>query len=482
MFVNMMTLIDYDERFEPRPYLAESYEISPDGLTITFHIRRDVFWHDGEQTDAHDVAFTWEVVTDPSTAFPNAGYWEHYVRGPEGVEVVDDFTVRIRLARPHADFLDPFRQTAIAPEHLLGDVPRDSLRQHPFGTQCPVGNGPFVFYEHRSNDRWVFDANPGFPAALGGRPFVDRYVFRVVPDQTTLLSELLTERVDVYIAPAFDQAQTILDDPSLELRRYTSRQYNFVGWNSRRPQFADVRVRRALTMGTDRESIVRAVLRGYGTVAHTGVPPFHWAFDPSAVEPVPYDPAGARALLDEAGWHDRDGDGVRESADGTRLSFGIKYNQNVTRQQIAEIMQSQLAEIGAEVRPQMVEIATLLDQIQTPTLRDFDGVVMGWSADFKLDDMDLFHSERIDGPFAWSGTRNPQMDRLMETISLTVDREEARELWREYQTVLVEEQPYTFFYFPDRLEGVNRRVRNVVMDTRGDWVNVKDWYLDPASR
>jgi peptide/nickel transport system substrate-binding protein len=390
--------------------------------------------------------------------------------------------VRIRLARPHADFLDPFRQTAIAPEHLLRDVPRERLREHPFGTQCPVGNGPFVFSEHRANDRWVFDANPGFPAALGGRPFVDRYVFRVVPDQTTLLSELLTERVDVYIAPAFDQAQSILDDPTLELRRYTSRQYNFVGWNSRRPQFADPRVRRALTMGTDRENIVRAVLRGYGTVAHTGVPPFHWAFDPSAVEIIPYDPDGARALLDEAGWRDRDGDGVRESADGTRLSFSIKYNQNLTRQQIAEIMQSQLAEIGAEVRPQMVEIATLLDQIQTPTLRDFDGVVMGWSADFKLDDMDLFHSERIDGLFAFSGTRNHEMDRLMEAISLTVDREEARELWREYQRVLVEEQPYTFFYFPDRLEGVNRRVRNVVMDARGDWVNIKDWYLDPATR
>jgi peptide/nickel transport system substrate-binding protein len=304
----------------------------------------------------------------------------------------------------------------------------------------------------------------------------------VVPDQTTLLSELLTERVDVYIAPAFDQAQAILDHPNLELRRYTSRQYNFVGWNSRRPQFADARVRRALTMGTDRESIVRAVLRGYGTVAHTGVPPFHWAFDPSAVEPIPYDPDGARALLDEAGWRDRDGDGVRESADGTRLSFTIKYNQNQTRQQIAEIMQSQLAEIGVEVRPQMVEIGALLDQINTPTLRDFDGVVMGWSADFKLDDMDLFHSERGDGPFAWAGTRNPEMDRLMEAISLTVDREAATALWRDYQAALIEEQPYTFFYFPDRLEGVNRRVRNVVMDARGDWVNIKDWYLDPASR
>ncbi len=480
-FVNLMTLIDYDEQWNPRPYLAESWEVAEDGRSITFHIRRDVFWHDGEQTDAHDVAFTWDVVTDPLTAFPNAAFWDHYVKGPEGVEVIDDFTVRVRL-EPHADFLDPFRSTAILPEHLLGDVPRDQLRQHPYGTQCPVGNGPFVFAEHLPQQRWVFEANPGFPEPLGGRPFLDRYVYRVIPEQTTLLTELLTGSIDVYIAPSADQAQSILDNPSLELLTYPFRNYTFVGWNARRPQLADARVRRALTMGTDRESIVQAILRGYGEVAHTSVPPFHWAFDTEALETLQYDPAGARALLDEAGWRDRDGDGVRESADGTPLSITIKYNPNLQRQQVAEIMQSQLAAIGVEAQPQVVEWATLLTQINDPARRDFDGVVMGWVAEFKLDDTDLLHSARIDQPYAWSGTKNPEIDRLLEQISRTPDREEAMAVWREYQEALIEEQPYTFFYFQSRLDGVNRRVRDVVMDVRGEWVNVKDWNLDPASR
>jgi len=212
------------------------------------------------------------------------------------------------------------------------------------------------------------------------------------------------------------------------------------------------------------------------------VPPFHWAFDRDAIDPLEYDPAAARALLDAAGWRDRDGDGVRESADGTRLSISIKYNQNQQRQQVAEIMQSQLAEIGIEARPQVVEWTTLIQQISTPELRDFDGVVMAWSQEFKLDDTDLFHSQRIDQPYAWSGTRNPEIDRLLERLSVTIDREEAKALWIEYQNMLIQEQPYTFFYFPDRLDGVNERVRNVVMDARGDWVNIKDWYLDPASR
>ena len=107
-FVNLMTLLDYDSDMKPRPYLAESWDIAPGGTSITFHLRRDVRWHDGEQTDAHDVVFTYETVTNPLTAFPNAASWKYYVKGPEGVEILDDFTVRMHL-EPHTDFLDPFR-------------------------------------------------------------------------------------------------------------------------------------------------------------------------------------------------------------------------------------------------------------------------------------------------------------------------------------------------------------------------------------
>ncbi len=481
-FVNLMTLIRYDEDAQPSPYLAESWDMADDNTSVTFHLRRDVRWHDGEQTDAYDVAFTYITVTNPLTAFPNAAFWDHFVKGPEGVEVIDDFTVRLRM-EPHAEFLDPFRTLAILPEHLLGDVPPDELKQHPYGNQCPVGNGPFVFASHSAQDRWVFEANHDFPEALGGRPYLDRYMYRIIPEQTTLLTELLTENIDVYIAPAPDQAQQILDNDNLELRRYPFRQYVFVGWNARRPQLSDPRVRRAITMGTDRATIVQAILQGYGTVANAGVPPFHWAFDEHAAQSMGYDPEGAKALLEEAGWTDRDGDGIRENAAGEDLAFSVKYNNGSRqRQDVAEIMQSQLAKVGMAVQPQVVEWATLLQQINTPELRDFDGVVMGWVVEFKIDEMDLFHSDRIDQPYAWSGTNNPEIDHLLEELSTTIDRDEAIALWARYQEVLIEEQPYTFFYFPDRLDGVNRRLKGVEMDARGEWHSVRDWYIDPSAR
>jgi peptide/nickel transport system substrate-binding protein len=477
-FVNLMTLIRYDQSYQPAPYLAESWEISPDSTALTFHLRRDVLWHDGVRTDAHDVAFTWEAVTDPVTGYPNISDLEFYDGGPGSAEVLDDFTVRFHM-RPHPEFIEIFRSLGILPAHLLGDVPHDQLRVHPYGQVCPVGNGPFVFESHRPQDRWVFTANPVFPEELGGRPFVDRYVFRVITEQTTLLTELLTENIDVYMGPAAEQAQLILDDPKLDLEVYESRQYNFVVWNSRHPQFADKRVRRALTMGTNREEMIAAVVQGYGSVANTGVPPHFWAYDPSVITPIPYDPTGARALLDEAGWKDRDGDGVRESADGTRMEFTIKYNPNKMRQQVAEIMQAQLAQIGVEAHPRVVEWTTLVDEMDS---RDFDAMIMGWVTDFHIDDTSLFHSDRIDEPNAASGTHRPDIDRLLDKLAITADRDAARPLWTEYQRLIVDEQPYTYLYFPKRLTGVNKRVKGVIMDARGDWQNIKDWYLDPASR
>ena len=482
-FVNLMTLVQYDENLNPMPYLAESWEVSNDKTEITFHIRDDVYWHDGELTDAYDVAFTFKRAINPETAFPNATFWTYYDRGPAGVEVVDSFTVRFRM-RPHADFIDPWRAVAIMPEHLLGDVPEQMLSQHPYGTVCPVGNGPFMFVEHRQDASWTFQANPAFPAALGGRPYLDRYIHRSITEQTTLLTELLTERLDVYLAPTPDQAQAILDSDAVDLLSYPSRQFTFIGWNSRRPQLADKRVRQALTIGTNRQEIVDALLQGYGRVANGSVPPFHWAHDPSvAREAMAYDQDAARALLDAAGWVDRDGDGVRENTRGDRLSISIKYNDgNGIRQGIAEIMQAQLAEIGVEVAPTVVEWLTLLSQINDPTRRDFDGMVMGWVGEFKLDDTDLFHSGRLSGPYAWAGTRRPDIDNFLDELPLVIDRDEAKPLWAQYQELLVDEQPFTFFYFPDRLDGVSKRLRGVEMDSRGEWLNIKDWWVPADQR
>jgi peptide/nickel transport system substrate-binding protein len=257
-----------------------------------------------------------------------------------------------------------------------------------------------------------------------------------------------------------------------------------VAWNARRPQLADARVRRAITHATDREGFVENYMHGYASVANSSVPEVHWAYRADRPVALPYDPERARSLLEEAGWTDRDGDGVRENGDGLPLSLTIKYNTgNETRQTIAELMQTQLREVGIAARAEGLEYTTMLGQFYVdPSNRDYEGAILGWTVEFRLDDSDKFPSERRNTPAGFSGTDNPRLDGLLEALDTTLDRATARRLWGEYQDVLIEEQPYTFFYVNHRMNGVNPRLNGVEMDARGELLSLRRWWIDPAER
>jgi peptide/nickel transport system substrate-binding protein len=352
-----MTTVAYDDSIRIVPYLAESWDtvrVAGDSLELTFRIRQDVRWHDGTPTTAADVLFTFQRAIEPATAFPNISAFDLYSRR---AELVDPHTFKVRL-RPHAEFLDIWAQTAIMPEHILGPTTPAELIQHAFRYE-PVGNGPFKFVRRVPSQEWVFEANAEFPAALGGRPYLDRIVYRVIPEATTLLTELLTGRVDFYLAPLPDMVDQIRSTPGVELRNWKFRQYEYIAWNTRLPMFSDPRVRRALTMAIDRQEMVDALRRGYGEVGHSVVTPAHWAYDPSDSETlIPHDPEGARRLLAEAGWTPGP-DSILRDARGNRFTFSLMTNaENNTRRDITEIVQAQLRPLGIAVEPRLIEFVT----------------------------------------------------------------------------------------------------------------------------
>ena len=477
-FVLFTPLITYDEKFEPVPRLARSWEVNADTTELTFHLRNDLYWHDGVKTTAYDVKWSYDMVRHPETGFPNTAFWTHY----GDAEAVDSFTFRVKM-EPHADYMDPWRAFMPAPKHVLEGTAPAELRNHPFATARPVGNGPFRFVSRQPGQNWTFAANERFPAELGGRPYADRLVYRVIPEPTTLLTELLTGRIDYYIAPPAEQAEQIESSPNARILSFRDRAFVIIGWNERRALFKDVRVRRALTMALDRPSIVQAVRRGYADVANSTVPGFYWQHDPQAGADLKYDPEAAKRLLAEAGWTDRDGDGTIENAQGQPFRFTLYTNQgNRERQDITEIVQAQLAQVGIQAQPQIQEWGALLDRLQTPETRDFDAVVVGWVTEFRIDDSDLFSCDKLDEPFQWVGYCDPQTERYLDTLPKIADRDAARPLWQQYQRKIAHDQPYTFLFFQQRLEGVHERLRNVRPDARGDWVGVSKWYLRPDMR
>ena len=480
MFVNLMTLVRYDEKLEPMAYLARSWDVSEDESELTFHLRDDIYWHDGHLTTAYDVAFTYLTAVDPRSGFPNPAFFQNYLPGEGGVEVVDSFTVRFRL-RPHAEYMDPWRTVAIMPRHLLGDVPPEALARHPYGEVCPVGNGPFRFVSRSPGDRWVFAANPSFPPGLGGGPFLDRYVYRVIPEQTTLLAELLTGGVDVHVAMFPNHARRAEAEPGLRVLSFPYRSVLFAGWNSRVGKLSDPRLRRALTLGVNRRQIMEGIHGEQAVLVNSGIPPVHWAFDPTLGDSFPYDPGRARDLLEAAGWTDRDGDGIREDPEGAPLRIELIMNQNQERQEVAEIMRVQLREVGVDLGPRVVEFGTLMGRITSPQ-RDFEGVLVSWEAEFRLDERDLFHSEAVDGLWAFSGTMDPVLDRHLDTLQLVVDRASAIPVWHAYQNRIMDVHPNTYLYSSYRRNGVRDRLRDVVMDARGEWASIREWWIAPEDR
>ena len=477
MFVNLMPLVRHDADLQYQPYLAESWEFSEDRAELTFRLRDDVYWHDGTPTTAADVAFTFERLINPEVDFPNASMWGRY---ETSAEVVDDRTVRFRM-EPHLSALDPWRAVGIMPAHLLGDVPPEELVSHPFGSQCPVGNGPFVFQERVPGERWSFAANPAFPEDLGPAK-ADRLVTRIVPDQNTLMADLQSGGIDIYIQPLVEQIRAAEAADDLEVVSGPSRSLAMIAWNTRRETLSDRRVRQAMALAVDRAQMLDVLRGGLGRRANGMVPPGGRGYDAMIEERLAFDPEGARALLSEAGWEDRDGDGVRENASGTPLAITLSFNSdNTERQRIVQIVQAQLTEVGVRVDLDSGEWGALVSRVFAPS-RDFDGATLSWNSEFFVDDTDLFHSERADGNLAFAGLHTPELDRILRAIPAADDLDELDRLYGEYQEVLLEEQPFLFLYYGDRVAAVNNRVQGVSMDVRGEWATATDWWIRADQR
>ncbi len=459
-------LVTYDVDLRPAPALAESWVLTDSA--VTFRLRDDLTWHDGTPVTARDVAFTFERAKDPDAASPLAAA---YLANVAGVEILGEHEIVFRFAAPHSEPLEDFFWPP-APAHLLEGVPAADLLRAPFN-RSPVGNGPYRFVRWDVNQQLVFEANPDYPPGLGGPPEIARVVYRIIPDQTTMLAELLSGGIQVDGPLAPSDAARVGRAENLRLLSFPWRQFAYVGWNTRRPQFADPAVRRALAMAIDRESLVRTVLEGHGTRASGPIPPWH-RYAPN-LSPLPHDPERSRALLEAAGWRDIDGDGIRERG-GTRLSFELLANQrNPIYGDIAQIIQADLRAVGVEVFPRLLEWQTVLSMHRG---REFDAVLTNWVLDnFRVDPRPLFHGSQV--AIANSANRssysNPIADSLMNLGSRTTDDDAAREIWAEFSRVIQADQPVTFLFWQDELAGVSRDLADVVMDARGELVTLPRW-------
>lgn len=465
----------------PVPALVERWDttrVAGDSLDVTLLLRAGVRWSDGRELTADDVAFTFRRIKDPRFGVPVAGDFRHY---GERVETPDARTVRLRV-RAHPGFLAPLVQLVPVPRHLLEGVEPDRLRHHPYGSEGLVGSGPFRFVRRRAGQEWTFEADPGHPAALGGRPRLDRLVLRVVQEPTTRLTELRTGGIDVMLAPSPAQAEQLGPETRTRAVSGPGSQILSVHWNTRRPVFRDPRVRRALSMAIERDGIVAAVYRGHARVGAGTARPADWHFHPG--DGIRPDPEAARRLLEAAGWVDPDGDGVRRNGAGDPLEFALNFPSALPdHAQIATILQARLAAVGARVRLQPLEMNSWVESVAgTPDrtgrrVRTFDASLHGFYFWGPVDDGPTLHSRSENEMFGATGFRNARADALLDSLATGMDRERMRPLWREFQGIVRDEAPQTVLAYPDRLVGVRDRVQGVEVDMRGDFATAARWWV-----
>ncbi len=462
-------LIRYGEDLTPQPGLAERWELSDTG--VTFFLRDDIDWHDGRPVTAEDVKFTFDLAKNPETASLLGSAFLSLV---EKATVRDSTTIHFTFLAPHAQALDGFWWPPV-PSHVLGDATAATLARHPFSRE-PVGSGPFRFVSWEAGQAVTLSAVESYPEELGGRPMLDRVVFRIIPEPTTMLTELVNGAADAIAYTLLpEQAGQIPGQAGLELEHFPSREFYYVAWNQQRPMFRDARVRRALTMSLNRPEIIEALLQGYGVPAQGFIPP--WSPLYSETDPLPFDPAGARQLLAQAGWTDSDGDGVLDK-DGQPFRFTLLTNTgNQLREDLATVMQRQLRDIGVVADVRTAEFQTMLQQFKG---RDYDAVISAWILDnFKVDPTPLFAcaEARKPGSANRTGQCNPRLDELAERALRSSGTAEAKDLWAQYLRGLQQDQPLTFLFWSEDLAGVGPRLQNVRMDVRSKLANISDWWI-----
>jgi peptide/nickel transport system substrate-binding protein len=466
-----LPLIRYTKDLDFEPALARSWKLLGDTGAI-FYLRGDVKWQDGQKTTADDVLFTYDRAKDEATAFPNSEYFAHWRAG----KIIDSLTVQFSWD-PHAEPLAGLPFLAIMPKHLLDTVPAVNLRTTPFNKH-PIGNGPFKVTDYKAGNQWVFEANANYPKELGGRPYIDRVIWRIIPDVTAQTAELKTGNIDVVLNAKSTQLKSLAADPDIKVVVRPSRQYAVIGWNGKKAPLNQAVVRRALSIGIDRQALLTNLRAGYGEMAVGPIGPYHWAYD-STLTPLPYNPDSAKKLLKTAGIYDRNNDGIAELPDGKPFTIDLMIQAgNQLNKDAAEMITSNLAAIGVKMSVRPTEAATMFGTISSPQ-RKFDAVFVGWESDFRVNLRDVFHSAALAGPFQMASYSNPRVDMLIDSVSRVADHAKAKPLYAELQRLIREDQPWSFLYYYPDLYLFTPRVHGVEMDIRSAFLNLGKWWLSP---
>jgi peptide/nickel transport system substrate-binding protein len=475
IFDVLVSVSDDGHSFVPRlaaivPTLANG-GIARDGRTITYHLRRNVRWHDGAPFTSSDVAFSYRAIMNPANNVPNRHGYDEIA----GVSTPDAYTVVFRMKRTYAPAITTLFSDAapnpILPAHLLARYP--DLNRVDFNTH-PVGTGPYRFMRWDHGSAIELSANDDYYL---GAPKIARVSVRIVPDETTMVNQLRTHELDMMLegsVTAYGQLRTV---PSVRVHLTRTHAATNLLINQTRSDLTDVRVRRAIAAAIDKAAIVRDVTFGAATVATQDLPSFLWAYDARAVGET-YDPAHARALLASAGWR-AGADGIAARG-GHRLSFVLAFAQNnASGRVIAVQLQSYLRVVGIEVQLKGYASSLMFAPYSA------GGIYQSGRFDLALYTMTLGIDPDASGRFTsgaippngqnYSRYESPAMDAAQADGIASFDRSVRSRAYARSQELLARDVPIVFIYWPDNIDACDARLLGFSPNPKTSTWNAYAW-------
>jgi peptide/nickel transport system substrate-binding protein len=473
----------------PEGSLSESWNISEDGLTYTFHLRDNIKWSDGDPVDAADFKYTYDAIASDAVETPR----KYALENIESIEVVDPLTIVVKYSQVKCDALGNLG-LPLLPSHLYAADFSDVM-ESPDNEAPRVSAGPFLFQSWTRDDNTVLVRNDTY---WEGAPYMDGMIFKVVPDPGARLAQLQSGEADILgLQP--EQITAIEGNPDLVRARFQRDSYDYIGLNLANPEnpqpgqdengnlieqephpiLGDVRVRQAIAHSLDYASIIDNVYLGEGyQLAANVLPAVEWAHDPT-IQPYTTDLEKAQQLLEEAGWMDGDGDGIREK-DGKTLTLRLVTNAgNTVREDLGVLVKDQMGKVGFEVNFEAIDFGTLLEQMDGQT---FDMFILGWRGLGTDPNDDAFWHTKNDIPgsgFNAVSYHNPKLDELLEQgYSVPGCKPEDRApIYKQIQQIIHDDVPYVFISGGVANLAYSSKWGNVQPERWGTYYNVHQWYL-----
>jgi peptide/nickel transport system substrate-binding protein len=471
------------------PLLAESYEVSPDGMIIKFRLRQGVTFSDGHPFTADDVVFTFDWIMNPAVAAPRQ---RGALENVESVKKLSELDVAFHFRRPYFNSLELAGTMAIMARHFYGKYPPEKFNEQ---LGMVMGTGPYMLRDPeawRPGQRIELIRNERYWGEPG--PF-SRLIYNEVAEEVAALTMFRNGELDRFAARP-DEYVALLKDKDILARtnhfevKSPISGYTYVAWNQRRNGkptiFADKRVRQAMTMLIDRERICKEVYLGYATVATGPFEPGSPQADES-IKPWPYDPARAKQLLKECGVIDRNGDGVLDTPDGAPFRFKLTYpSASKLYDRAMYLVKDSFAAANIVLEPDPVDFAIMQTRLEN---REFDAMSLGWGGGSVEGDItQMFHSSQAkDNGDNYPSHTNPELDKAIDAAKTTVDKAKRLPLWHQCHRILHEDQPYTFLINSMALSFCDKRIKNIKPSNLGlNYVQVYvmpiPWYVPAAQQ